>query len=79
MIKSIDVAGGYRYGNNHSGVRFVKTIELESDIENKLIVQLINGESQWTYRSDLRNEEAEPSDVVALKRRTEILKTSLMH
>ncbi|MGH2077686.1 hypothetical protein [Aerococcus urinaeequi] len=32
---------------------------------------LINGESRWTYRPDLRNEEAEPIDVVALKRRTD--------
>lgn len=69
----------YMYKNNHSGVRFVKTIELESDLEDKLMDQLINGESQWTYRSDIRNEEAEPSDVVALKRRIEILKTLLMH
>ncbi|MFV8252493.1 hypothetical protein [Aerococcus urinaeequi] len=49
----------------------MKTIELESDMKNKLIDQLINCESQWTYRSDLRNEEAEPIDVVALKRRTD--------
>ena len=50
---------------------FVKIIELESDMENKLIDQLINGESQWTHQSDLRNEEAEPIDVVALKRQTD--------
>ena len=32
--------------------------ELESMIENKLIEQLVYGESQWTYRPDLRTEEA---------------------
>ena len=58
---------------------FVKTIELESDIENKLIDQLINDESQRTYRPDLRNEEAEPINVVALKDEQMILKTLLMH
>ena len=31
--------------------------ELESSIEKKLIDQLINGESQWTYRPDLRTED----------------------
>lgn len=31
--------------------------ELESSIEKKLIDQLANGESQWTYRPDLRTEE----------------------
>ena len=36
----------------------VKSFELESEMEDKLIDQLINGESQWTYRPDLRNEEA---------------------
>ena len=36
----------------------VKSFELESDMENKLIDQLVNGESQWTYRPDLRSEEA---------------------
>ena len=30
--------------------------ELESSIEKKLIDQLCHGESQWTYRPDLRNE-----------------------
>ncbi|MCD7855107.1 MAG: type I restriction endonuclease subunit R [Clostridiales bacterium] len=32
--------------------------ELESVIENKLIEQLINGKSQWTYRKDLKTEKA---------------------
>ena len=32
--------------------------ELESSIERKLIDQLCHGESQWTYRPDLRNEAA---------------------
>ena len=54
------------YKNNHSGVRFVK-------------IFLINGESRWTYRPDLRNEEAEPSDVVASKDEQMIPKTLLMH
>lgn len=31
--------------------------ELESMIENKLIEQLIYGDSQWTYRPDLKTEE----------------------
>ena len=31
--------------------------ELESSIEKKLIDQLVNGESQWTYRPDLKTEE----------------------
>ena len=31
--------------------------ELESSIENKLIQQLIHGESQWTHRPDLRTED----------------------
>lgn len=31
--------------------------ELESIIEQKLIDQLIYGESQWTYRPDLKTEE----------------------
>lgn len=31
--------------------------ELESQIEKKLIDQLCNGESQWTYRPDITNEE----------------------
>ena len=31
--------------------------ELESIIEQKLIDQLIYGESQWTYRADLKTEE----------------------
>lgn len=35
----------------------VKMPELESMIENKLIEQLVNGESQWTYRDDLKTED----------------------
>ena len=31
--------------------------ELESVIEKKLIEQLVYGESQWTYREDLKTEE----------------------
>lgn len=31
--------------------------ELESMIENKLIEQLVYGDSQWTYRSDLKTEQ----------------------
>ena len=31
--------------------------ELESMIEEKLIEQLIYGDSQWTYREDLKTEE----------------------
>lgn len=31
--------------------------ELESVIEEKLIKQLTTGDSQWTYRPDLRTEE----------------------
>ena len=31
--------------------------ELESVIENRLISQLCEGNSQWTYRPDIRNEE----------------------
>ena len=31
--------------------------ELESVIEKRLIDQLCSGESQWTYRPDLRTEE----------------------
>ena len=31
--------------------------ELESMIENKLIEQLVYGDSQWTYRADLKTEE----------------------
>ena len=31
--------------------------DLESVIEKKLIEQLVMGESQWTYRPDLNNEE----------------------
>lgn len=31
--------------------------ELEAMIEKKLIEQLVYGESQWTYREDLKNEE----------------------
>ena len=31
--------------------------ELESMIETKLIEQLIYGDSQWTYRKDLKTEE----------------------
>lgn len=31
--------------------------ELESTIENKLIEQLAYGDSQWTYRKDLKTEE----------------------
>ncbi len=50
---------------------FVKKFESESEMEDKLIDQLVNGESQWTYRQDLKNEDAEPIDVVALKRRTD--------
>lgn len=30
--------------------------ELESTIENKLIEQLVHGDSQWTYRKDLKTE-----------------------
>ena len=33
--------------------------EPESSIEKKLIDQLCHGESQWTYRPDLRNEAAQ--------------------
>lgn len=32
-------------------------MELESMIEKKLIEQLIYGDSQWTYREDLKTEE----------------------
>ena len=32
--------------------------ELESSIEKKLIEKLCYGESQWTYRPELNNEEA---------------------
>lgn len=35
----------------------VKMPELESMIENKLIEQLVNGDSQWTYRDDLKTED----------------------
>ena len=31
--------------------------EVESMIEKRLIDQLCNGESQWNYRPDLKNEE----------------------
>ena len=31
--------------------------ELEKVIEDKLIEQLVFGESQWTYREDLKTEE----------------------
>ena len=31
--------------------------ELESVLEKRLINQLCNGESQWTYRPDIKNEE----------------------
>ena len=31
--------------------------ELESVIEEKLIAELTNGESQWTYRPDIRTED----------------------
>ena len=31
--------------------------ELESMIEQKLIEQLVYGDSQWTYRPDLKTEE----------------------
>ena len=31
--------------------------ELEAIIERRLIDQLCSGESQWTYRPDIRNEE----------------------
>ena len=31
--------------------------ELESAIEQKLIDQLVYGDSQWTYRKDLKTEE----------------------
>ena len=31
--------------------------ELEKIIEKKLIEQLIYGESQWTYREDLKTED----------------------
>lgn len=30
--------------------------ELESVLEKRLINQLCNGESQWTYRPDIKNE-----------------------
>lgn len=36
--------------------------ELESMIEQKLIEQLVYGESQWTYRKDLKTE-ADLSDI----------------
>ena len=36
----------------------MKKFESESEMEDKLIDQLVNGESQWTYRQDLKNEEA---------------------
>ena len=29
--------------------------ELEAEIEQKLIEQLVYGDSQWTYRGDLKN------------------------
>ena len=32
-------------------------VQLESEIEQKLIDQLVYGESQWTYRPDLKTEE----------------------
>lgn len=35
----------------------VRSFTAESELEKNLIQQLINGESQWTYRSDLRTEE----------------------
>ena len=31
--------------------------ELEAEIEQKLIEQLVYGDSQWTYRGDLKTEE----------------------
>ena len=31
--------------------------ELETIIENKLIEQLVYGDSQWNYRPDLKTEE----------------------
>ena len=34
-----------------------KMPELEKVIEDKLIEQLVFGESQWTYREDLKTEE----------------------
>lgn len=34
-----------------------KMPELETMIENKLIEQLVHGDSQWTYREDLKTEE----------------------
>ena len=32
--------------------------ELESVLEERLIAELTGGESQWTYRPDIRTEEA---------------------
>lgn len=36
-------------------MKAVATLELE--IERQLIQQLTSGESQWTYRDDLKNED----------------------
>lgn len=35
----------------------VRSFTAESELENNLIQQLIHGESQWTYREDLRTEQ----------------------
>ena len=43
-----------KYNNNSKGDYTMP--ELESMIENKLIEQLVYGESQWTYRKDLKTE-----------------------
>ena len=37
--------------------------ELEKIIEKKLIEQLIYGESQWTYREDLKTEDDYSGDL----------------
>ena len=34
----------------------ISMAELESAIEQKLIEQLVYGDSQWTYRGDLKTE-----------------------
>ena len=43
-----------KYNNNSKGDYTMP--ELESMIENKLIEQLVYGDSQWTYRKDLKTE-----------------------
>ena len=35
-----------------------KRFTSEEEIENQLIQQLINGESQWSYRQELKTEES---------------------